>query len=170
MFRVNLRDLDRVGSLRLEGEIAPDDPLWSEMTVGLGAPVRVSLTLTATPSGQVLARGTLTAETRHECRRCLAPVARTVELPLDMIWTVPDELGDEDDGELRFLEPSSNELEIGEAIREEFLLAVPRYVVCREDCAGLCPRCGTNRNEGACACSVEEPDPRWDALRTLKTE
>lgn len=170
MLRVNLADLDRAGKRVLEAEIPADDPLWEGMTVELGGPVRVSMTVAATPSGQVIARGSLGAETIHECRRCLERVTRDVDLPVEMVWTVPDELGDEDDGDLRFLDPSSNELELKEAVREELLLAVPRYVLCREDCAGLCPRCGTNLNERTCKCTVEEPDSRWDALRSLKNE
>jgi uncharacterized protein len=52
-------------------------------------------------------------------------------------------------------------------IREELILAVPEYVLCREECRGLCPRCGKDLNEGPCACRPE-PDPRWAALEALK--
>ena len=58
----------------------------------------------------------------------------------------------------------------GEAVREELMLAGPRYVVCNEGCQGLCPRCGTNRNQEPCGCVTDEADPRWEALRALNSE
>jgi uncharacterized protein len=42
--------------------------------------------------------------------------------------------------------------------------------LCREDCRGLCPRCGSDLNVSECGCVVEEVDPRWRALQLLKKE
>jgi uncharacterized protein len=55
-------------------------------------------------------------------------------------------------------------------VREQVLLAVPRYVLCREDCRGLCPTCGTNWNAAECECVTDEVDGRWAPLRRLKTD
>jgi uncharacterized protein len=52
-------------------------------------------------------------------------------------------------------------------VREEFVLAAPAFVLCREDCPGLCAQCGSDLNEGPCACRPE-PDPRWAVLRALQ--
>jgi len=57
-------------------------------------------------------------------------------------------------------------IDLTEAVREELLLAVPQYVVCRDDCRGLCPRCGADLNAGPCGCAPET-DPRWAALTKL---
>jgi uncharacterized protein len=65
--------------------------------------------------------------------------------------------------------PQATELELGEMVREELILAVPPYVLCREDCRGLCPQCGNDLNEGPCSCSPE-PDPRWAKLEALKQQ
>ena len=51
--------------------------------------------------------------------------------------------------------------------RDSIAEVVPAVVLCREDCAGLCPTCGANHNLETCDCAVEAVDPRWDALRAL---
>ena len=51
--------------------------------------------------------------------------------------------------------------------RDSIAEVVPVTILCREDCAGLCPTCGANHNLGGCDCVVEEVDPRWDALKEL---
>lgn len=53
---------------------------------------------------------------------------------------------------------------------DALLLAVPTKILCSENCAGLCPKCGKNLNEGPCSCSDESIDPRWDALKNLKLD
>ena len=53
-------------------------------------------------------------------------------------------------------------------LREQLLLRVPAYVVCREECRGLCPQCGANLNETTCACEPEQAASPWDALKKLK--
>jgi uncharacterized protein len=60
-------------------------------------------------------------------------------------------------------------LDLGEVVREQVLLGLPLKPLCREDCHGLCPRCGKNRNAGACGCKPEEEagDPRLEPLRKL---
>lgn len=169
-------DLDREGFLRVHREIAPDDPLWEDVEVELGGPVSVDLELTATATGQVLARGTIGTSIRGRCRRCLDEVTHDLEQEVSLVWVPRDDFPEEEaehpleEGELRVLDLTENELDLGAALREEVILAAPRYLLCREDCRGLCPRCGINRNEETCDCTLDEPDPRWDALRALKNE
>lgn len=174
MFRVSLLDLDRKGTLEFDRDVPADHPLWEGTDLSLESKVEIRMRITATPTGQVVARGTLTATVDRPCRRCLEPVDPVVDEELVLVWAVPDSLGHEaegeDDGETRTLEQGSGELDLGPAIREELLLASPLWVLCREDCRGLCPVCGANRNLDECDCSLEEPDPRWDALRALKND
>lgn len=174
MFRVNLMDLDRAGSVRVQREIESTSALWDDADLDLAGPVDVQLVLTATASGQVVARGRIQARLDRRCRRCLEPVESELDQELNLVWVPPDQLEDEDEdeagGEVRRLDASSNELKLGEAIREEVILAAPTYVVCSEECQGLCPRCGINRNETSCDCTLTEPDPRWDALRALQQD
>ena len=53
--------------------------------------------------------------------------------------------------------------------REEWLLAVPAFSLCREDCKGLCPRCGADLNERPCDCA-DTTDARWDALKAARPD
>jgi uncharacterized protein len=66
--------------------------------------------------------------------------------------------------------PRTATLDLTEPLREHVLLAVPRYVLCGEDCRGLCPRCGTNWNTAECQCAVHGEDDRWAPLRRLKMD
>lgn len=171
MFRVNLTDLEEAGSLRIQRSIVEDDPLWEGLDLSLGGPVDVDLEARATASGQVVVTGRFVGPFTRECRRCLDPVDATVEEELELLWSVPDELSeDAEDEAVRTLGVGTNELDLGPAIREEVALSAPLYVLCSEDCRGLCPRCGTNLNESECDCVLEEPDPRWEALRALKND
>jgi uncharacterized protein len=170
MFRVNLVDLDREGTLAVRREIPWDDPLWEDTDLALRGTVMVELAVSATPTGQVVARGALRASLDRKCRRCLEPVDPVIDERLELVWAVADELGDEEDEQIRVLAPTGNQLDMGPAIREELVLTAPPWVLCREDCCGLCPHCGVNLNVEECSCSPDERDPRWDALRALKND
>jgi uncharacterized protein len=60
------------------------------------------------------------------------------------------------------------EVELDQYFREEVALEIPIQILCREDCRGLCPRCGVNWNRESCACAKSEGEPRLDILRNLK--
>lgn len=59
-------------------------------------------------------------------------------------------------------------INLDEIVREQILLDLPAHQLCQENCAGLCEKCGANKNTNACACEAEDVDPRWSALRELK--
>ena len=63
-----------------------------------------------------------------------------------------------------------DQIDLGEVMREQFYLALPMKPLCREDCRGLCPVCGVNRNRESCTCQAEWVDPRMDALRRFKSQ
>ncbi len=72
---------------------------------------------------------------------------------------------DEGEAEIGFYEGLG--LELADVIKEQILLALPVKRVCREDCKGICPVCGANRNEVACDCHEKPADDRWAALKNL---
>ncbi|MDE0081379.1 MAG: DUF177 domain-containing protein [Gammaproteobacteria bacterium] len=168
---VDLRDLRRSGRLELDASVPVDAPLWRGTGLALGAPVRLVATVTGSASGQVALSGRASARFSHECRRCLAPLEAALEQPLEVLWwpctAATGDPGEEADGDVRILEPGATEIDVGEALREELVLAAPSYMVCGEGCRGLCPHCGTDLNEAMCNCAPHEPDPRWDVLRAL---
>jgi uncharacterized protein len=106
------------------------------------------------------------------CTRCLAPVEWTnadtfqVELRSTADGPTDEDVGlDETEMDVIFLD--DDRFDTTDLAAEQVLLALPMRLVCRDDCAGLCPRCGADLNrEGACACQPEV-DPRWEALRDL---
>jgi uncharacterized protein len=125
------------------------------------------------PTGdRYLISGRTSADGQLSCGRCLEPVAwqmqSTFDLEMALVGDAPldPELAlDEADLDVVFLEEPVLDLE--KLAFEQLLLEIPIRVLCSEECAGLCPRCGENRNvEGACKCEPEV-DPRWAALGDL---
>jgi uncharacterized protein len=164
MLQVDLRELAS-GPVTTEAELAGDDPLFAGLDVVVAEPVRVAGRLQATGDGRFYWRGVLRTQVAGECRRCLAPVALPVATDISALFTPdPDALEDPDSYPLT---RDATEIDLRPAVREELALAVPQWVLCREDCRGLCPRCGKDLNAGPCGCPPAQ-DPRWQALAALK--
>ncbi len=164
MLQVDLRELAR-GPVEMRADLAGTDPLFEGLEVTLAEPVQVAGRLQDAGDGRFYWRASLRSRMVGECRRCLAPVAVPIVADVDALFSQdPDALED----------PSSYPLardalviDLRPAVREELLLAVPRWVVCREDCRGLCPRCGKDLNAGACGCPAPV-DPRWGGLTAVR--
>lgn len=62
----------------------------------------------------------------------------------------------------------NEEINLSELVREQILLNLPTQAFCREDCKGLCQKCGANKNLKSCDCEEKDIDPRWSALKDLK--
>lgn len=131
------------------------------------------LQLTNTGEGILLA-GTASCEATTECARCLAPT--TVEVSGDvegyyLLEPAQDVEGYEAD-EFDVAE-SDGSFDVAPAIMAAVVHATPYVVLCRDDCAGLCPHCGADLNEGACACDADdEVDPLnpFAVLKNLKLD
>lgn len=167
MLAINLRDLHQD---RLQWDENVTDPagVWPDIDARFTRPVRLSAEAQATPRGDVRVAGHLEAAVQVPCRRCLTEVEERLEIPLDL-WFRREASDLEAEEQAVFaLASDAPELDLVPALREELLLAIPTYPLCAEDCAGLCPRCGARRAEQECNCVLEEPDPRWDALRALR--
>lgn len=171
MPKVDLRRLSREGTVRLREEVPPDHPLFEGTDLQLKGPLRVDVTAHVAGSGEVVVRGGVKGTIRQECRRCLKPVEHPVDEDLNLIFAPVGELGrDEELGGIRNLDADTEELDLAGPVREELVLTVSRFPVCDPECRGLCPRCGIDRNVEECDCTLDEADPRWDALRALKSE
>jgi len=119
---------------------------------------------------EVFVRGRLAATVPQTCGRCLEVFPVRVDTPVD-VRLVPRparadsvELG-ADDLDVDFYE--NDELDLARLIANEATLALPMKPLCREDCRGLCPVCGANRNVAPCTCAPRPPDPRLAVLRDL---
>lgn len=82
-------------------------------------------------------RGHLTSRVEHTCARCLKPVEEAIDHPFEVVYDIR----------------GKEEVDTVEDIRDMLILDHPIRFLCREECAGLCPRCGVDLNEGACRCS-----------------
>jgi uncharacterized protein len=117
--------------------------------------------------------GHLRAELELPCSRCLEPHRFIVDadfdqryLPASTASTEPEREVQEDDLETSYY--SDDQIDLAELMREQFYLALPMKPLCRADCRGLCPHCGTNLNTGTCDCTPVWEDPRLAALKAIK--
>jgi uncharacterized protein len=164
MLQVDLRALAR-GAVNTTGELPQDDPALERLDFTLAEPVRVTGRLQATGEGRYYWQGGLRATVAGECRRCLRPLAQTVTAQVGALFSQDADAGEDPDAYA--LPANAREVDLRPAIREELILAAPRFLLCREDCRGLCPRCGQDLNAGPCACA-RDADPRWAALAALR--
>jgi uncharacterized protein len=166
MLKLSLAAVER-GEVRLQEELSADDPLWQGFPTALAGPLGVDLVAQPVGSGGVLVAGKVSGRVEFACRRCLTPVVLPLDEVVEMYLRPAAEVGDEDDGESYLLPTGAAEVSLAEPLREQLLLQLPEFAVCREECRGLCPMCGVDLNRGDCACEPE-PDPSpWDALRKV---
>lgn len=108
-----------------------------------------------------------------DCDRCLEPVTTPIEIPVDLEFVPVDQFSADSERELT-AEDLNVDVFDGESLdlkgiaREQILLEIPQQFFCREDCKGLCAKCGGNLNLIDCNCNETEIDPRWAALQNLK--
>jgi uncharacterized protein len=119
-------------------------------------------------------RGKLSASLELQCARCLEPVPQEVRREFELLYRPlgadagRDELSVTDaEAEIGYYQGEGLLLE--DVLREQVLLALPLKITCREDCKGLCPQCGKNLNQEQCSCSIEVEDPRWAALKDVRS-
>jgi uncharacterized protein len=110
-----------------------------------------------------------------DCSRCLEAFSVPVDAAIDMLY-LPASEREEQAGEQEVNQADAgvsyydnDVIDLGELVREQFYLVLPMKPLCREDCQGLCPVCGVNRNRETCTCETSWTDPRLDVLKKLKT-
>ena len=126
--------------------------------------VAATLTVTGAVTGTVFTLE-LTARLHGPCYRCLGDAA--LDLP---IRVREYQASSPDDDELRTPYLAENRLDLSWWARDAIALALPDKILCRPDCAGLCPVCGANLNDDPHAHEEATADPRWAALETLRDE
>jgi len=155
-------------AVQVDGMLAADDPVWQEEDTRPSAPVHVLGRLSAAGPGRYYFSGHLEGEAAAQCRRCLTDVSVSVAEDVQLLFVESDTEG-ADDPDVYVVDARAYELDMRPALREQWLLAVPAFVLCRDDCKGLCPTCGADLNAGACDC-VPVTDSRWDALRNVRSQ
>lgn len=102
------------------------------------------------------------------CDRCLDEFDRDVHAEYSILYVQdqqPPPDAEETEEEVQYLPADANIIDMGEDVRQYLVLSLPLKTLCREECAGLCPVCGINRNKATCSCTEEETDPRWAELK-----
>lgn len=120
----------------------------------------------------ILIRGRLEGQIVVPCNRCAEDAKVDIDSKFDEYEEIPEE-GTHKDGEHEsyiVYDRHAPMLNLAEVGWEQFMLAQPIQPLCREDCKGLCPKCGANLNLDECACDKGGGDPRLAALRNLKVE
>jgi DUF177 domain-containing protein len=165
MLSYDLRDLERHAAV-VDGQLAADDPSWEEGDARPADAVHAGGRLSKAGPGRYYWSGSIDGTVALQCRRCLTEVAREVREDVHLLFA---EAGDEvaDDPEAYRIPSRAVEVDLRAAVREQWLLATPGFALCRDDCKGLCPRCGADLNAGPCSCPPET-DSRWEALRNVR--
>src|SRR5215216_2202145 len=149
----------------------PDDLNPVDERVSLIAPATVNGKLRLSRN-QVSVDGHLETRAQVECDRCLKPGEVPVNADFTLEYISGSEYESSETAELTEEELSvsvfdGDGIDVDEIVKEQILLAVPTRMLCREDCQGICPECGADKNTGECNCVANEIDPRWAALKDL---
>lgn len=156
------------------GFLLSDGPGSSDSSrLDIPSPVQVSpdltvlsmegaLRLSRTKEG-ILAQAKLHVSVENECSRCLDSFVQDLPIEIEELYAFPNPLG------LEFSINADGILDLGPIVRAEVLISTSQRALCRDDCKGLCPECGTNLNHETCSCSAEKLDPRFAILRGLMT-
>jgi len=161
--------------IRFDETFQPGQIDFTDEDLEQGSPLHVagSAELLAHSEGELRIQGHYTVEMAAQCDRCLAGARFPLDARFDLFYRPTSFIAreeeveiDEGEAEIGFYENGGIELE--EILREQLLLALPMQRVCSDDCKGICPVCGRNRNETTCDCRIESTDDRWGALRKLE--
>ena len=139
----------------------------SDLCYGVSFPVTEPVNAQGTvrnTAGVLVMKGTVSTRIHGICDRCAADFQRDVSFPIDAVLVT--ELSSEEDEDENLFPLVGDSADLEEIVRTVFVLNLDSKLLCREDCNGLCPRCGKNLNLGPCDCR-KEPDPRLAALAQL---
>ncbi len=161
----------RSGEERIDRRYEPEKFTIDPDDFRLATPV--SLVVSVQKDGRkVRLAGKLTTTIECACSRCLEPYQIPVAETFDLLYLPASENAASVDHEVRDDDVAASsyendEIDLGALIREQLYLVLPMKPLCRADCQGLCPVCGTNRNRETCTCETTWVAPRMEALRRL---
>ena len=102
------------------------------------------------------------------CDRCLDEFIQPIDARYNTFYVFDEEQrGKYPADEVQVLSPDTVSIDLTEDVKEVVILSVPLKLLCKQDCKGLCPHCGTNRNKSLCDCKDDRIDSRWEGLANL---
>jgi uncharacterized protein len=117
---------------------------------------------------QMLLRAEFRTKSRFTCDRCLDEFENVLSTHYEVVY-ITEESGarSNSEEEVQYISPDASMIDLGEDVRQFLILAVPLKLLCKDDCQGLCPKCGANRNKVNCSCAENDADPRWEVLKKV---
>lgn len=169
---LNIKEME-VRRIRFDENFEPGQIDFSDTGLRQATPIHVegSARLLDNTGGEIRITGRLTGTMGADCDRCLGPASYPLDSSFDLFYRPPPQVEteelkiDEGEAEIGFYEGLG--LELADVVKEQILLAMPMQRVCSENCKGICPLCGANRNEVNCECQEKPTDDRWKALQNL---
>jgi uncharacterized protein len=152
-------------------------------------PVELSGTVNRDKGAAALLQARVKATMEVTCARCLEPFTVAVSADVETRFVSPADFArvtaetaaragamdaaaeefDAEDQDIGLAEYRDDAIDLGEVVREQMYLALPMKPLCQQECRGLCPVCGVNRNRETCACQQEWVDPRMAVLAEWKS-
>lgn len=125
------------------------------------------------PDGGYLLRAGVSYRQTLACQRCLGTVTEPVDEEVELLLLRHERGAEEEERELEekdlgVVVVDGDEVDLAPILFEQIQLNVPMRPLCREECAGLCPTCGADLNQGRCDCVNETVDPRWAGLAVIR--
>jgi uncharacterized protein len=168
--KLNLQNVeDFPAEVIIEAKAGEFEPFAPEVTAVNNVVVRVAIQKS---QDEYFCQGSVDATYSVECARCLTEFESSASQALDFIVCSEETWKERraaaiDDEEYAVYEGGDMVADISQPVREALILSLEMKPLCSETCRGLCPICGTNRNERSCNCKQEDIDPRWEGLRRL---
>lgn len=127
----------------------------------------LKLTIYNKEKGLAVVEGKTEIELLLPCDRCLSKTSVSVEIEFEREVYAPERLDEDEDQKDDQIFVEEYEMDVDKLMDEEFVINWPTEILCKEDCKGLCPKCGHNLNDGECGCDTFIPDPRMAGIADL---
>lgn len=155
-------------------ELTPGTVDYLDTKVRQKSPLKASgkVELVSDSLEEIRVKGRLSVQMEADCDRCLEPAPFPVDGEFELYYRpIAEGYGEEtalDAGEAEMGFYEGDGVELNDVLREFVLLSLPMQRLCGEECKGLCPVCGQNRNQLQCQCQTSAVDERWAVLKDLK--
>jgi uncharacterized protein len=159
--------LSRQQPVQLQGTLELTDLFRNSRDVQPLGPLKYEVTASPESDDRVGVTGSLTVPLRLFCSRCLNPIDEVWRFPFEEKFQAVEESDENwaDDEDADAVPVSEDRIDLTPFLQEQVVVQLPYAPLCGDDCKGLCPECGANRNEQSCGCKTERADPRLAALQ-----
>jgi uncharacterized protein len=169
---LSTQEMER-GRVRFSKTFSPGAIEFFDERIRQAGPLEVEGTAElAISTMEIRVRGRLKVRMEADCDRCLEQVDFPIDIDFELSYVPASSLGEDEEVGLEVMDTQAGfyegvGLELADVLREQILLTLPMQRLCRQDCRGICPVCGQNRNQALCECHEESRDDRWMKLRDL---